>query len=211
MKRPTSSPRNARRRRPRAAAPRYRFQRFLCTPAEWRFYRALDRSVGDRFDIMLQVRVAAVLRPLSRELWERDGRRVSQKAFDFVLVSKASSRVQCAIELDDRTHAKAERRSRDCFLNRACKRAGLPLLRVRAARDYCEARLRAEIQSCIHARKGPRKGETDDGTRATTGTATGATVRTRASRGRQRKSTTTSAEPIRGEARSTEGATSRTR
>jgi len=207
MKRPTSSPRNTRRRRPRAAVPRYRFQRFLCTPAEWRFYRALDRAVGERFDIMLQVRVAAVLRPVSPELWERDGRRVSQKAFDFVLVSKASSRVQCAIELDDRTHAKAERRRRDRFLNRACKRAGLPLLRVRAARDYCEARLRAEIQSCIQAPKGPTRGETNDGARTATDAAARTAVRNRASRGRRRKSTATSAEPIRGEARSTEGAT----
>lgn len=116
--------------------PRYRFERYLCTAAEWRFYQVLNEAVGERFDIMFQVRVAAVLRPRQGAAWVRDGRRVSQKAFDFVLVDKGTSRVRAAVELDDRTHGEPERQRRDRFLEAACRRAGLPLARFQVRSQY---------------------------------------------------------------------------
>ncbi len=125
--------------------PRYRFQRFLCSAGEWRFYRVLDDALGERFDVMFQVRVAAILRPRRRGQWESHGRRVSQKAFDFVLVEKGTSLVRCAVELDDRTHEQPERRRRDRFLEAACRRAGLPLFRMKVARDYDPEALRTAV------------------------------------------------------------------
>lgn len=116
--------------------PRYRFERYLCTASEWRFHQVLKEAVGDRFDIMFQVRVAAVLRPQQGATWASAGRRVSQKAFDFVLVDKGTSRVRVAIELDDRTHGEPERQRRDQFLGAACVRAGLPLVRVDVQTEY---------------------------------------------------------------------------
>ena len=125
--------------------PSYRFQRFLCSAGEWRFCQVLEEAIGDRFDIMFQVRVAAILRPLREDHWEKHGRRISQKAFDFVLIEKGTSLVRCAIELDDRTHQRPDRRSRDRFLELACKRAGLPLVRVRVTRTYDASALGHDI------------------------------------------------------------------
>lgn len=125
--------------------PSYRFQRFLCSAGEWRFCQVLEEAIGDRFDIMFQVRVAAILRPLREDHWEKHGRRISQKAFDFVLVEKGTSLVRCAIELDDRTHERPDRKARDRFLELACKRAGLPLARVRVTGVYDLETIRSEI------------------------------------------------------------------
>ena len=134
----------------RATASPYRFHRFLCSAGEWRFRAALEESVGHRFDIMLQVRVAAVLKPRVHE-WEKHGRCVAQKAFDFVLVDKGTSHVRCAIELDDRTHEQRERQRRDRFLDSASRRAGLPLLRVRVRRSYDPDELGRAVRESIGA------------------------------------------------------------
>ncbi|MEE9394290.1 MAG: hypothetical protein V3W41_17460 [Planctomycetota bacterium] len=40
----------------------YRRQRFLCTAGEWRFCEQLEEAVGDRFTVMMQVRVGSLLR-----------------------------------------------------------------------------------------------------------------------------------------------------
>ena len=139
----------SRRPRRRGTVPRYRFQRFLCSAGEWRFWQVLQEAVGDKFDVMFQVRVAAILRPMRDENWEAHGRRVSQKAFDFVLVAKGTSAVRCAIELDDKSHEEPERRRRDRFLEAACKKAGLPLLRVRVSRTYIANELAGRIRECL--------------------------------------------------------------
>ena len=136
------------RKRRRAAASPYRFQRFLCSAGEWRFHRALEESVGHWFDIMLQVRVAAILRPRSQS-WRKHGRRVAQKAFDFVLVDKGTSRVRCAIELDDATHQQRERRLRDQFLDSASRQAGLPRVRVKVQKSYNTNELRRSVRESM--------------------------------------------------------------
>ena len=135
--------------------PRYRFERYLCTAAEWRFHAVLKKAVGERFDIMLQVRVAAVLRPRQGAAWVRDGRRVSQKAFDFVLVDKGTSRVRAAVELDDRTHVEPERQRRDRFLEAACVRAGLPLVRVDVQAEYRLEDIRDALDGATRGGTGP--------------------------------------------------------
>jgi hypothetical protein len=84
---------------------------------------------------MMQIRVGSLLTVPADE-WKRWGRRVSQKSFDFALVAKGSSYVAAVVELDDKTHLMPGRRKRDKFLDEACKRADLPLIRFKTARRY---------------------------------------------------------------------------
>ena len=130
--------------------PRYRYRRYLCSAGEWRFFEVLREAVGEEFDILMQVRVAAVLE--ARRGREDDFRRVSQKAFDFVLVTKGTSHVRAAVELDDRTHELPARRRRDRFLEGACKRAGLPLVRFQTARIYVVQEVAAQVEASIAGR-----------------------------------------------------------
>lgn len=128
--------------------PKYWFRKYLCSAGEYRFYRALVEAVGGEYDVMMKVRVAAIL-SCDPDRWETDGRRVSQKEFDFVLVRKSSSCVVAAVELDDRSHRARQRRVRDEFLNSACERAGLPLLRVAVCRAYDCGDLRARVERLL--------------------------------------------------------------
>jgi len=128
--------------------PPYRRQRFLCTAGEWRFCQKLEEAVGDRFTVMMQVRVGAMLR-VPAEDWQRWGRRLSQKSFDFVLVERGSSFAAAAVELDDKTHLLPGRIVRDKFLDDACRRAKLPLIRFRVARRYDVEKIRATVRDSL--------------------------------------------------------------
>lgn len=132
-------------------SPPYHRQRYLCTAAEWRFCQKLEEAVGDRFTVMMQVRVGALL-TVPAEEWERWGRRVSQKSFDFALVTRGSSHVAAVVELDDKTHLMPGRRKRDLFLDDACQRAGLPLIRFKTARHYSVDVIRETVKA--HLPKG---------------------------------------------------------
>lgn len=132
----------------RNKSPPYRRQRYLCTAAEWRFCQKLEEAVGDRFTVMMQVRVGALL-TVPAEQWERWGRRVAQKSFDFALVTRGSSHVAAVVELDDKTHLLPGRRNRDKFLDDACRRAGLPLIRFKTARRYDVGKIRAAVLEAL--------------------------------------------------------------
>lgn len=73
---------------------------------------------------------------LTRSNWQRAFNRISAKHLDFILCDPQSCAVKLAIELDDASHDSAKRQARDTFLDAACQSAGLPLLRIRAARGY---------------------------------------------------------------------------
>lgn len=126
----------------------YRRRRFLCTDGEWRFCQKLEEAVGDRFTVMMQVRVGSLLETKTDD-WKSWGRRVSQKSFDFVLVQRGSSFAAAAIELDDKTHLLPERRKRDKFLDQACERAGLPLIRFKTARRYDVDEIRNVVKASL--------------------------------------------------------------
>ena len=132
--------------RKRNKPPPYRRQKYLCTAGEWRFCQKLEEAVGDRFTVMMQVRVGALLTVPAKD-WERWGRRVSQKSFDFALVAKGSSYVAAVVELDDKTHLLPGRRKRDKFIDEACKRAGLPLIRFKTAQRYDVEAVREAVKA----------------------------------------------------------------
>jgi very-short-patch-repair endonuclease len=80
------------------------------------------------------------------------GQRLAQKHVDFVLYDPVTTAIVAVIELDDRSHRQAQRRLRDQFVNQALRAAGVPLLRVKAARTYDLAVTRADIAKIIAMR-----------------------------------------------------------
>lgn len=130
----------------RKKPPPYYRQRFLCSAGEWRFCQKLEEAVGDRFTVMMQVSVAALIR-VPPEEWDRWGGQVAPMRFDFVLVERGSSYAAAAIELDDKTHLLPDRVRRDKFLNETCRRAGLPLIRFKTARRYDDREIRETVKA----------------------------------------------------------------
>jgi hypothetical protein len=75
--------------------------------------------------------------------------RISAKHVDFLLCDPSDVSPVLAIELDDATHERADRRRRDAFLDEAFASAGLPLARFRAGTAYDPAQLADEIAEAI--------------------------------------------------------------
>lgn len=117
----------------------------LFTANERLFLTALEGAAG-AYRVFGKVRVADLIevrKGLSQSERQRAFNRISQKHLDFVLCRPGDLSVFCAVELDDSSHERARRRSRDAFLEGALAAAGLLLLRVPSRRSYDVAELRA--------------------------------------------------------------------
>lgn len=94
------------------------------------------------------VRIADLLRvkpgEAKRQTWQN---RINAKHIDFVLCDPSSLEPVMAIEVDDRSHQRADRRRRDEFVNDAFHAANLPLLRVRAQATYHQNDVLAELRA----------------------------------------------------------------
>ena len=120
----------------------------LFTEAESRFLRALEQAAPE-YRVFGKVRVADVIRVqkgLSRKGWQSAFNRIAMKHVDFVLCRPHDLGVVCALELDDKTHERKDRRARDVFLENALAAADVPLVRVKTAKSYDAAELRGLLR-----------------------------------------------------------------
>lgn len=143
-----------------ATPPPYAKQPALFSPAERSFLGVLDLAVGKDFRIFGKVRLADVLtmqRGLRGEAYRAAKNRIIAKHVDFVLCRPDDLAVLCAIELNDKSHQRKQRRERDEFLAEACLGAGLPLIMFDAQHAYSAPDVAAKIAAEI-----TRKGETDN-------------------------------------------------
>jgi ssDNA-binding Zn-finger/Zn-ribbon topoisomerase 1 len=126
----------------------YRKKETLFTQAEQKFLAALEEAVKGKYRIFGMVRVADVIEPIARSntsVRQTAFNRIQAKHFDFVICDPTDLRVVAAVELDDSSHARRNRRDRDDFLNQACKSAGLSLLRFPAKANYDAADIHARL------------------------------------------------------------------
>ncbi len=134
----------------REPPPPYEKRDGLVTDAELRFYHVLTESASEDYTIFAMVRMADLLRvreeTQKRQSWQN---KINQKHIDFVLCDPESLEPQLAIELDDRSHQRADRQRRDEFVNEAMSAASLPLLRVKVKKDYDADGLRHDIDTAI--------------------------------------------------------------
>jgi hypothetical protein len=125
----------------------YRRIESLLTPAERSFYGALQQALAGRAVIVaIKVRLADLV-AIEKGAEGRQGwlNRVTGKHVDFVICRSDTTGPILAIELDDKSHSRAERVDRDTFLDGCLAAAGLPLVRVAAARAYSVVELKAAI------------------------------------------------------------------
>ena len=114
----------------------YRPRPFLLTRNEAAFFRVLTIVLADHYLISCKVRLADIITCSERD-WQRGhANRIAQKHVDFVVTHVTSSRVVAAIELDDRTHMRPERRLRDAFLNALFRQMRIRPIRVPASWQY---------------------------------------------------------------------------
>lgn len=120
----------------------------LLSQGETAFYRALLAAVSEHYLVVPKVRVADVLKvagSVQRKRQTAAFNRIAMKHFDFVLCDPRTLAFVGAIELDDRSHNRSDRASRDSFLNEAAAAAKLPLHRFRARAHYVVEELQDTI------------------------------------------------------------------
>lgn len=134
--------------------PPYVLAGHLFSPAERAFLGVLDQVLGNDFRVLGKVRVAEVLGIAScqtRAAWQKAFNRISAKHFDFLLCRPDDLRPVCAIELNDLSQTRSQRRRRDDFLHDACTAAGLPLVFFPAQRSYVPDEVHGVLQVALGA------------------------------------------------------------
>ena len=119
--------------------------------AEADFFRVLRAVVGDRGHILAQVSLKQLLyfpgksNPV-RQRWQN---KVAQKSVDFVICEPNTLKPKVVIELDEPSHLRPDRQTRDEEVEAILEAAGLPVLRVLTSRTYDMKELEATIGSHI--------------------------------------------------------------
>lgn len=138
----------------------YQSLKFLLSKAERSFYGVLVQAIGNSGLVFSKVRVADVITPqkgFNGSDRQRAFNAISSKHFDFVICDPDDCSFKLAIELDDSSHGLAKAQKSDNLLNGACESAGLPLLRIKAAKGYVVADLRRQVEEAISPPKDTHK------------------------------------------------------
>jgi len=127
----------------------YSNRQTLLSRGEMAFHGPLLEAVAGKYLIMCKVRLADII-TCSQTDWRRGwGGAIAQKHIDFVLCDPVTTRFILAIELDDRSHDRPERRRRDAFVDQVMTGAGVRLIRFQARAHYCVPTLAKAIRHAL--------------------------------------------------------------
>jgi len=132
----------------------YLLRNDFLSPAEFSFYKVLSSLVGTRLTIQSKVRLADIFfvsRPNENLAYSN---RIAQKHLDFLVCDPATMKPLFGVELDDSSHRRNDRQTRDDFVDNVCKAAGLPLLRLPVQREYNSRDLAAQIVPLVRGKIG---------------------------------------------------------
>lgn len=128
----------------------YVLRNSILTPAERSFLGVLESLSIPGIRICVKVRLADIFDA-------RDGKkgfqgrfnRIAAKHVDFLLVRQDSGAPLLGIELDDKSHARKDRKRRDQFLDHAFRSAGLPLVRIPAGPAYQPRAISEQVNEAL--------------------------------------------------------------
>lgn len=128
----------------------------IVSPAERAFLRVLENAlyddlVAERVRVAVQVQLTRLIAPepgLTRGERARHRNKIDRKTVDFV-VADGEWKPMVAIELDDRSHERGDRRRRDADVERWLGQAGVRLVRVAVRREYDVAEVRGMVAAAV--------------------------------------------------------------
>jgi hypothetical protein len=127
----------------------YRLRDAFLSPAEISFYHVLMLVTGGKFTVCTKVNlndIFYVSRPNENQGAQN---RISRKHVDFLLCDPKSMRPVAGIELDDSSHARESRRTRDELVEEVFAAAGLPLIRFKAKRAYTTSEIASALAALL--------------------------------------------------------------
>jgi very-short-patch-repair endonuclease len=129
----------------------YRIRDDFLSPAERNFYQVLKGVVGTSMLICPKVSLSDLFYVKSSDPSEYRvyTNKIDRKHVDFVLCDPQTVIPLAGIELDDKSHERADRKKRDEFVEDVFGAAGLELLRVRVQRSYQPQELAALLEPIL--------------------------------------------------------------
>lgn len=121
----------------------------LLTEGNRAFYEVLRSVVPDTTVIFAEVALSALFEAKKGKGEWGARNRVNQKTVDFVICDRTTMKPLCAIEVDDRTHRRANRIARDEVVNGLFKFHALPLIRMSGAMSYKPDDIRRQLASAL--------------------------------------------------------------
>lgn len=121
----------------------YRKKSYLLTPSERKCYEALLEVLPPGFTLFPQLNIDKII---YTEIHRYEHiNRIDRKSVDFIICRKEYLTPTLAVELDDPTHLREERITRDEFVNRVFASAGLKLLRIHNSDLQDKSKLKQSI------------------------------------------------------------------
>lgn len=118
----------------------------ILTPAEMAFFRELAAVTRSGYRIMVKVRVADIIQvKKGTGSYMAHFGKIKSKHVDYLLCDLYTLKPLLAIELDDKSHQRSERISRDAFVNELFKSVSLPVMHYPVKKTYNQS----EIHDCI--------------------------------------------------------------
>jgi hypothetical protein len=92
----------------------YKKKDFLMSRAEHEFFDILVEVAGNQYHVFPQIHLSTILdNKVVGQNWRGAFRHIDEKSVDFVICDKAYIKPILAIELDDKTHEREDRKGRD--------------------------------------------------------------------------------------------------
>jgi ssDNA-binding Zn-finger/Zn-ribbon topoisomerase 1 len=129
----------------------YRVRDDFLSPAEALFYRVIKSMIGERLLICPKVSLAEIFFVSQGKNYQTYQNKIDRKRVDFLLCDPQTLKPLMAIELDDSSHNRPDRRERDAFVEKVFAAARLPLVRVPVQQSYNTRELASRFQSAMHA------------------------------------------------------------
>lgn len=140
------------RRSPRVPLGRPYRARALLSPGERDFFNALTKAVPPHVHVLAKVRlgdlIEVTLPSRDRQFWFHLNR-INRKHVDFVLCVRPGLSVLGAIELNDSSHQNPKRMERDELVSECLKASGIPLIEIKASRQYTASAINAALKGIL--------------------------------------------------------------
>lgn len=116
----------------------YHLRDDFLSPAELNFYRVLQTAVSDWTIIFVKVSLGDLFYAQTGDFGQNQAYRnkIDRKHVDFLLCDPQTVRPILGVELDDKSHQRAERQARDRFVDEVFAAAKLPLAHIPVKRGY---------------------------------------------------------------------------
>jgi predicted RNA-binding Zn-ribbon protein involved in translation (DUF1610 family) len=131
----------------------YRRRDDFLSAAELSFYRVLRLVVKDRATILTKVNLADIFFVARPNENQTHRNRIDRKHVDFLICDSDMMTPLAGVELDDKSHARADRVARDRLVDSVFEAAGLPLFRIPAQSSYDQNALAGRLAPCMERNK----------------------------------------------------------